>query len=81
MKCAIDREAIVTQVFNRIMARPATTILSPRLTGSRPILRQVFKYDPDKAKFHLKKAGFETIKVDFSASDAAFPGAVDAGLL
>ena len=36
-------------------------------------------YDPDKAKFHLKKAGLETLKVDLSAADAAFAGAVDAG--
>jgi peptide/nickel transport system substrate-binding protein len=38
-------------------------------------------YDPEKAKFHLKKAGMEGLKVDFSTSDAAFAGAVDAGVL
>lgn len=38
-------------------------------------------YDPDKARFHLKKAGMEGIKLDLSASDAAFAGAVDAALL
>ena len=41
----------------------------------------VYTYDPDKAKFHLKKAGLENLKIDFSASDAAFSGGVDAGLL
>jgi len=38
-------------------------------------------YDPDKAKFHLKKAGFSSLKVNLSASDAAFNGAVDAAQL
>lgn len=38
-------------------------------------------YDPEKAKFHLKKAGMESLAVDFSTSNAAFAGAVDAALL
>jgi peptide/nickel transport system substrate-binding protein len=36
------------------------------------------KYDPEKAKWHLKKAGHEGLNVEISASDAAFSGAVDA---
>ncbi len=40
-----------------------------------------YTYDPDKAKSLLKKAGMEGLKVDFSASDAAFSGGVDAALL
>ena len=39
------------------------------------------QYDPEKVKFHLKKAGMESLKVDLSASDAAFAGAVDAAIL
>ena len=38
-------------------------------------------YDPDKAKFHLKKAGVDSLQLDLSASDAAFAGAVDAAQL
>jgi peptide/nickel transport system substrate-binding protein len=38
-------------------------------------------YDPEKAKHHLKKAGKENLKVNLSASDAAFVGAVDAAVL
>jgi peptide/nickel transport system substrate-binding protein len=38
-------------------------------------------YDPDKAKFHLKQAGLDSLTVDLSAADAAFPGAVDAAVL
>lgn len=38
-------------------------------------------YDPDKAKFYLKKSGLSSLKVSLSAADAAFPGAVDAAVL
>ena len=38
-------------------------------------------YDPDKAKFYLKQAGLDTLKVELSAADAAFGGAVDAAVL
>lgn len=39
------------------------------------------EYDPDRAKFHLKKAGLDTISVALHAADAAFAGAVDAATL
>ncbi|CDX37084.1 Twin-arginine translocation pathway signal [Mesorhizobium sp. ORS 3359] len=39
------------------------------------------QYDPEKAKFHLKKAGLANLKVTLSASDAAFPGGVDAAVI
>ena len=35
-------------------------------------------YDPEKAKYYLKQAGLDSLKVTLSSSDAAFPGAVDA---
>jgi len=38
-------------------------------------------YDPDKARFHLKKAGIGNLKVDFHASDAPFTGGIDAAAL
>ncbi|RDJ10510.1 ABC transporter substrate-binding protein [Rhizobium grahamii] len=38
-------------------------------------------YDPDKAKFHLKKAGHDTLKIELSAANAAFAGALDAATL
>jgi len=36
------------------------------------------QYDPEKAKWHLEKAGHSGLEVEMSASDAAFAGAVDA---
>ncbi|MDR9395291.1 MAG: ABC transporter substrate-binding protein [Roseovarius sp.] len=38
-------------------------------------------YDPDKAKYHLKQAGLDSVDVSLSAADAAFVGAVDAAVL
>ena len=38
-------------------------------------------YDPDKAKYHLKQAGMDSLSVDLYVADAAFAGAVDAGVL
>lgn len=38
-------------------------------------------YDPDKAKFYLKEAGLDRLDVQLSVADAAFAGAVDAGVL
>jgi peptide/nickel transport system substrate-binding protein len=80
IKYAIDREEIQKKVF-----------LGHATVGNdNPIAKSVkfaidpepkFTYDPDKAKFHLKKAGLETLKVDLSVADAAFTGAVDAGVL
>ena len=38
-------------------------------------------YDPEKARFHLKQAGLDTLSVKLHAADTAFPGAVDAAVL
>ncbi|MCW0001744.1 ABC transporter substrate-binding protein [Pararhizobium sp. YC-54] len=38
-------------------------------------------YDPDKARFHLKKANAEGLSIELSAAEAAFTGAVDAAVL
>jgi len=38
-------------------------------------------YDPDKAKFHLKKAGMDSLSVDLSVSDFLYTGAVDGAVL
>ncbi|MCZ4352750.1 ABC transporter substrate-binding protein [Roseovarius aestuarii] len=38
-------------------------------------------YDPDRAKHHLKKAGFDSIDLDLSTSTAAFGTAVDAAIM
>ena len=39
------------------------------------------EYDPDKAKFYLKEAGLSNVDLELSVADAAFAGAVNAGVL
>ena len=39
------------------------------------------EYDPDKAKFYLKKAGLTSLEVPLSVSEAGFAGSTDAGVL
>ena len=80
LKYAINREEIAKKVF-----------LGHAVPGNdNPIAKSVkfaidpkpdFTYNPDKAKFHLKKAGLSSLKVDLSVADAAFNGAVDAAVL
>lgn len=38
-------------------------------------------YDPEVAKSYLKKAGLDSLKIEFNVSDAAFSNCVDAALL
>jgi peptide/nickel transport system substrate-binding protein len=38
-------------------------------------------YDPDKARFHMKEAGVDSLNVTLKAADAAFAGAIDAAVL
>ncbi len=80
LKYALDREALLKTILRGHGV----------LGNDHPIGRSNFyhasdlpqrAYDPDKAKFHLKKAGLSSLKVDLSAADAAFPDAVDAAVL
>jgi len=56
---------------------------SPITPGNRYFAKDIpiREYDPEKARFHLKKAGMEGLKVDLSTADAAFNGAVDTAVL
>ena len=39
------------------------------------------EYDPEKAKYHLKKAGLSKLELQFHAAETGFGGAIDAGQL
>jgi peptide/nickel transport system substrate-binding protein len=39
------------------------------------------QYDPEKARFYLKKAGLSKLSIQFHAADTGFGGAIDAGQL
>ncbi len=80
LKHAIDREALVKTILrgHGVVGNDHPIGRSNRFHADDLPQRQ---YDPDKAKFHLKEAGLSSLKVDLSAADAAFPGAVDAAVL
>ena len=82
LKYSVNREELLNKIAsgfgelgNDIPVGPANTF---RATTDEIPQRA---YDPDKAKWHLKQAGMESLTVDFSASETAFEGALDAAQL
>lgn len=80
VKWSIDRQELVNKIVRGYGIDSNDDPISPN-TKFYAQPQPVYKYDPDKVKFHLKRAGFDRIKLDFSVSDAAFGGAVDAAVL
>jgi peptide/nickel transport system substrate-binding protein len=80
MKLAINREVILKQILRGYAVAGNDHPISPVNRYHNDNLEQR-KYDPDKAKFYVKKAGLSGLKVDLSVSDEGFPGAVDAGAI
>jgi peptide/nickel transport system substrate-binding protein len=80
VKLSVDREDLVKKI---LLGHGAIGNDHP-ISTSNPFHNGEMsqrQYDPDKARYHLKKAGMEGAKIDLSTSDAAFAGAVDAALL
>jgi len=79
LKYAIDRQQILKSVLAGVgsIANDQPIVPSNRYFASDIPARP---YDPDKAGFHWKKAGFSG-KLTLSVSDSGFPGAVDAAQL
>ena len=80
MKHAINREQIIKQVMRGYAVPGNDHPISPVNRYYNGDLPQR-TYDPDKAKFYLKKAGLSQRRFDLSVSDEGFPGAVDAGMI
>ena len=80
LKHAIDREEMVEKVLQGFGVVGNDHPIGP---GQRYFAKDLEQrtYDPDKAKYHLKQAGMDSLTVDLSVADAAFAGAVDAGAL
>ena len=80
LKYGIDRDALIKTILNGhgALGNDHPIGRSNRFHASGLAQRQ---YDPDKSKFHLKKAGHDSLSVDLSAADAAYAGAVDAAVL
>ena len=80
LKYAVDRDELVQKVLrghglpgNDHPIAPANRFYAKELEQR--------KYDPDRARHHLKKAGLSSLDVKLSSADAAFEGAVDAAVL
>ena len=80
LKYAIDRGEMVNKILSGFGALGNDHPIAPILRFHASELPQR-EYDPDKARFHMKKAGLESYTFNLSAADAAFPGAVDAAVL
>jgi peptide/nickel transport system substrate-binding protein len=80
LKFAIDREQMVKTILRGygVVGNDHPISAANRYYAAELKQRQ---YDPEKAKFHLKKAGVGNITFHLSAAEAAFVGAVDAAVL
>ena len=80
LKLAIKRDEMVEKILQGFGVVGNDHPIGP---GQRFFAKDLEQrtYDPDKAQFHLKQAGMESLTVDLSVADAAFAGAVDAGAL
>ena len=80
LKYAIDREAIIQRVFSGIGVPGNDNTVAPAVKFAiNP--KPIHKYDPEMAKSLLKKAGMPNLKIELSAADVAFTGAVDAATI
>jgi peptide/nickel transport system substrate-binding protein len=80
IKYSVDREEILKKIFNGLGLVANDNPVAPSMKFSiDPQPRHNF--DPERARSLLKKAGVPDLKIDLSTSDAAFNGAVDAGIL
>jgi len=82
LKYAIDREEWLRVIFKDLGQLANDYPVGPAnqfLATEEEIPQRA--YDPDKAKFHLKKAGYDSIDLKLHMSNTAFEGAVDAGTL
>ena len=81
LKYAVDREATVKVVVNGHGSIGNDHPISPIMPYYDASYSADAVYDPEKAKFHLKKAGLENLKIDLSAADAVITSGVDMALL
>jgi peptide/nickel transport system substrate-binding protein len=79
LKYAVDREHLLKTVLKGHGTLGNDHPIAPSVPFHAEMEQRL--YDPDKAKFHLKKAGMSSLAVNLSAADAAFAGAVDAAVL
>jgi peptide/nickel transport system substrate-binding protein len=80
LKYAVDREQLLNTILRGYGYLGNDHPIPPIVKFHASELPQR-NYDPEKAKYHLKKAGLEGQTFKLHTSDAAFEGAVDAAVL
>jgi peptide/nickel transport system substrate-binding protein len=80
MKYAIDREQMLNQILRGFGTVGNDHPIAPNQKYYASELPQR-RYDPDKARFHMEKAGMLDYPFKLHAADAAFGGAVDTAVL
>ncbi len=80
LKYAINREEMVKKVLSGYGAVGNDHPIAPSMQFFDKSQPQR-SYDPEKAAFHLKKSGFKNEPIKLHVAEAAFNGAVDAGVL
>ena len=80
LKYAVDRRELVDKILrgHGVVGNDHPIGASNRFHANELPQRE---FDPDKARFHVQKAGLSSLSVNLSTSDAAFAGAVDAAVL
>jgi peptide/nickel transport system substrate-binding protein len=80
LKYSVDRKKLLDTVLRGYGVLGNDHPIAPIVKFSATDLPQR-DYDPDKARFHLKKSGLEGHTFKLHTADAAFAGAVDASML
>jgi len=80
LKYSMDREQLVQKIRRGYATIGNDHPIGPVMPYYAADLEQR-TYDPDKARFHLKQAGLDSLQVDLHTSDAPFSGGVDAAVL
>lgn len=80
LKYAINREQLVETILNGYGTVGNDHPIGPGQRFFNTELEQK-EFDPDRVAFYLREAGLDSLSVDIHLADAAFAGAVDAGIL
>lgn len=80
LRYAIDRKQFVDKVLMGYGSIGNDNPIGPGYKFHDSSIEQA-AYDPDRAKFHLKKAGLSELAIDYHVADVAYTGAIDGGVL
>lgn len=76
LKFGFNRQQLLDVMFSGTGSLGNDQPIAPSNPYFDPTLPQR-QFDPDKARFHLKKAGMDSLDLELDVSDAAFPEAAD----